>query len=59
NNLKIDDKILSVNDREISAMSKEELKEVQRNAFKADKVKIEVNTKGNFIELNKETILSI
>ncbi|MCC9043940.1 aspartyl protease family protein [Myroides sp. M-43] len=59
NNLKIDDKILSVNDKEINTMSIEELKEVQRNILNCDKVKIEVNTKGNFIELNKETILSI
>ncbi|APA93319.1 PDZ domain-containing protein [Myroides sp. ZB35] len=54
--LKIDDKILSVNDREISAMSKEELKEVQRNAFKADKVKIEVNTKGSTLKVGEESV---
>ncbi|MCC9043579.1 aspartyl protease family protein [Myroides sp. M-43] len=58
-NLKAGDKILSVNNKDISSMSEDELKEIQRNAFKADKVQIEVNTKDNFMTLYKEIILEI
>lgn len=58
-NLKIGDKILSINNKDISSMSPEDLKKVKSTTFKEKEVLIEVNTKGNFVLVKDEVLLSL
>lgn len=53
------DIILSVNNIEISSLSPEELKKINNLISTDNKVTLEINTRGNFITLEKETLLSI
>ncbi|MGL4584869.1 MAG: aspartyl protease family protein [Flavobacterium sp.] len=59
NNLKIGDKILSINNKDISSMSLDDLEKFKRTAFKEKEVLIEVNTKDNFILVKDEILLSL
>lgn len=57
--LKPKDKILSVNKKDTSTLTTDELNLLKQEIKNLDKVTLEINTKGNFIELTKDTILSI
>lgn len=57
--LKPRDKILSVNQKDTTTLTTEELRILKQEIKNLDKVLFEINTKGNFIELTKDTILSI
>lgn len=56
--IKLNDKILSIDNKDLSELTIEELNQSQVNLGKLEKVRLEINTKGNFIDITKEILLA-